>query len=146
MARHPPHSLPNDPSHPQTQTNPLMNVNQMAPRPPVENQTPPHGGPDKNDGTDKDEQDRDEGNDDKPSKPHREPDNMTVRDLLHLLSPILAVRPDPPPAIAPNAQQLKVNAPDKFDGHNPKKLKSFLVSCNNAFRVDPDTFHLHETC
>jgi hypothetical protein len=69
---------------------------------------------------------------------------MTVRDLLCLLGPILVVRPDPPPAIAPNAHRLKVNAPDEFDGRNPKKLKSFLVSCNNAFRADPDTFRLHD--
>jgi hypothetical protein len=64
----------------------------------------PDGGPDKNDGTDEDEQDRDEGNDDKPSRPHGEPDNMTVRDLLCLLGPILVVRPDPLPAIAPNTR------------------------------------------
>jgi hypothetical protein len=69
---------------------------------------------------------------------------MTVCDLLCLLGPILVVRPDPPPAIAPNARQLKVNVPDKFDGRNPKKLKSFLVSCNNTFRVDPNTFCLHD--
>jgi hypothetical protein len=37
-----------------------------------------------------------------------------------------------------------VNPPDEFDGLSPKKLKSFLVSCNNAFRADPDTFHLHD--
>jgi hypothetical protein len=112
----------------------------------MENQ-PPHGrsdgGPNENDGTDEDEQDRDKGNDNEPSGPHGEPD-MMVPDLLHLLGPILAVRPDPPPTIAPNARRLKVNVLDKFDGCNPKKLKSFLVSCNNAFRVDPDTFRLHD--
>ena len=36
------------------------------------------------------------------------------------------------------------NTPDEFDSHNPKKLKSFLVSCNNAFCADPDTFHHHD--
>jgi hypothetical protein len=56
----------------------------------------------------------------------------------------LVVRPDPLPAIAPNARQLKANALDEFDGRNPKKLKSFLVSCNNAFCADPDTFCLHD--
>jgi hypothetical protein len=117
---------------------------QGGPAAPRGEQTPPDGGPDENDGTDEDEQDRDEGNDDKPSGPHGELDNMTVRDLLHLLGPILAVRPDPPPAIAPNARQLKVNAPDEFDSCNPKKLKSFLVSCNNVFHADPDTFCLHD--
>ena len=69
---------------------------------------------------------------------------MTVRDLLCLLGPILAERREPPPAAAPNARRLKVNAPDEFDGRNPKKLKSFLVSCNNAFRADPDTFRHHD--
>jgi hypothetical protein len=52
---------------------------------------------------DEHEQDRDEGNDDELSGPCREPDNVTVQDLLCLLGPILAVRPDPPPTIAPNA-------------------------------------------
>jgi hypothetical protein len=117
---------------------------QDGPAAPRGEPTPPDGGPDENDGTDEDEQDRDEGNDDKPSGPCGEPDNMTVRDLLCLLGPILAVRPDPPPAIAPNARRLKVNALDEFDGRNPKKLKSFLVSCNNAFRADPNTFRLHD--
>jgi hypothetical protein len=37
-----------------------------------------------------------------------------------------------------------VNPPDKFDGCSPKKLKSFLVLCNNAFHVDPDTFHFRD--
>jgi hypothetical protein len=81
-------------------------VNKTAQRPPGE-PTPPDGGsdgrPDENDGTDEDEQDRDEGNDDEPSRLRGEPDNMMVRDLLRLLGPILAVRLDPPPAIAPNA-------------------------------------------
>jgi hypothetical protein len=40
MAWHPPHSLPNDPSHPQTQTDLLTNVNKTAQRPPMENQPP----------------------------------------------------------------------------------------------------------
>jgi hypothetical protein len=69
---------------------------------------------------------------------------MTVRELLCLLGPILAVCPDPLPALAPNTQQLKVNAPDEFNGRNPKKLKSFLVSCNNTFCADPNTFCLHD--
>jgi hypothetical protein len=34
--------------------------------------------------------------------------------------------------------------PDEFDGCNPKKLKSSLVSCNNAFHADPNTFCLHD--
>jgi hypothetical protein len=36
--------------------------------------------------------------------------------------------------------RLKVNPPEEFDGQSPKKLKSFLVACNNAFRADPETF------
>jgi hypothetical protein len=140
--RHPPHSHPNDPDRPPDERE------QDGPAAPRGEPTPPDGGsdggPDENDGTDDDEQDRDKGNDDEPSGPRGEPDNMTVWDLLRLLGPILVVRPDPPPAIAPNARRLKVNAPDEFDGRNPKKLKSFLVSCNNAFRADPDTFRLHD--
>jgi hypothetical protein len=69
---------------------------------------------------------------------------MTVWDLLRLLGPILTAHPDPLPTIAPNTRPLKVNMPDEFDGRNPKKLKSFLVSCNNTFRADPDTFCLHD--
>ena len=37
-----------------------------------------------------------------------------------------------------------MNSPEEFDGHSPRKLKSFLVSCNHAFRADPDTFHPHD--
>jgi hypothetical protein len=89
-----------------TQTDLLTSVNKTAQRPPMENQPPPDGGsdgrPDENDGTDEDDQDRDEGNDNEPSGPRGEPDNMTVRGLLRLLGPILVVRPDPPPTIAPN--------------------------------------------
>jgi hypothetical protein len=148
MVWHPPHSLPNDLSHPQTQTDPLTNTNKAALWSPSGEPNPPNGGsnggPDENDRTDGDERDRDEGNDNEPSRPRGEPDNMSVRDLLRLLGPILAVRWDPPPAIAPNARRLKVNAPDEFDSCNPKKLKSFLVSCNNAFCADPDTFRLHD--
>ena len=99
------------------------------------------GGSDENDG---DEQGRDEGNIDEPIGCCREPDNVTVQDLLRLLGPILAECREPPPAAAPNARQLKVNAPDEFNSRNPKKLKSFLVSCNNAFRTDPDTFRHHD--
>ena len=104
---------------------------------------PPDGGSNKNDG---DEQGRHEGNIDEPIRCCGEPDNVTVRDLLRLLGPILAECQEPPPAAAPNARQLKVNAPDEFDGCNPKKLKSFLVSCNNAFLADPDTFCHHDKC
>ena len=104
---------------------------------------PPNGGSDENDG---DEQGRDEGNIDEPIGCRGEPDNVTVRDLLHLLGPILTECREPPPAAAPNTRQLKVNTPDKFDGRNSKRLKSFLVSCNNASRVDPDTFRHHDKC
>jgi hypothetical protein len=136
------------PTSPSDPDRPPDECEQDGPAAPRGEPTPPDGrsdgGPNENDGTDEDEQDRDEGNDNEPSGPHGEPNNMTVQDLLCLLGPILVVRPDPPPAIAPNAQRLKVNVPDKFDGRNPKKLKSFLVSCNNAFRADPDTFRLHD--
>jgi hypothetical protein len=140
-----PTSLPSQrPISPSDPDRPPDKREQDSPAAPRGEPTPPDGGPDENDGTDEDEQNRDEGNDDEPSGPRGEPDNMTVRDLLRLLGPILTVRPDPPPAIAPNARRLKVNAPDEFDGRNPKKLKSFLVSCNNAFHADPDTFRLHD--
>ena len=106
---------------------------------------PPDGGSDGgSDEDDGDEQGRDEGNIDEPIGHHGELDNMTVRDLLCLLGPILVERREPPPTAALNARRLKVNTPDEFDGRNPKNLKSFLVSCNNAFRVDPDTFCHHD--
>ena len=52
--------------------------------------------------------------------------------------------PHIPPAAPPNPRRLKVNSPEEFDGHSPRKLKSFLISCNHAFHVDPDTFHPHD--
>ena len=39
-----------------------------------------------------------------------------------------------------------MNSPEEFDGRSPKKLKSFLVSCNHAFRTDPNTFRPHDKC
>jgi hypothetical protein len=36
--QHPPHSLPNDPSHPQNQTDLLTSMNKTAQWPPMENQ------------------------------------------------------------------------------------------------------------
>jgi hypothetical protein len=35
---------------------------------------------------------------------------------------------------------------NEFDGRSPKKLRSFLVLCNNAFCTDPNTFCLHDKC
>lgn len=74
--------------------------------------------------------------------------NLTVRDLLRYIGPILAANHRGPPPAAPlaptNPRRLKVNSPEEFDGHSPKKLKSFLVACNNAFRADPDTFRLQD--
>ena len=78
---------------------------------------------------------------------HLRPDNLSVWDLLRILGPILAERRSPPhipPAALPNPRQLKVNSPEEFDGRSPRKLKSFLVSCNHAFRTDPDTFRPHD--
>ena len=121
---HPPHELNGSPAGPGGEPN------------------PPDGGSDENDG---DEHGRDKGNIDEPIGHRREPDNMTVRDLLCLLGPILAECREPLPAAALNARRLKVNTPDEFDSRNPKKLKSFLVSCNNAFRTDPDTFRIRAT-
>ena len=95
---------------------------------------PPDGGSDgRSDEDDGDEQGRDEGNIDEPIGHHGEPDNVMVRDLLRLLGPILAECREPPPAAAPNARQLKVNAPDEFDSCNPKKLKSFFTVWNEAY-------------
>jgi hypothetical protein len=137
----------NDEEHENNDERPHLAPNE-APADPDGEPNPPDGGSDggsDGDGGDEgDGQDRDEGNNDEPIGPRREPENVTVGDLLRILGPILAERRGPPPAVAPNARRLKVNAPDEFDGRNPKKLKSFLVSCNNAFRADPDTFRLHD--
>ena len=101
----------------------------------------PNGGSNGNDG---DEQDRDREDTDKPIGLCGEPSNVMVQDFLHLLSPMVMECQDPPPTMAPNAQWLKVNVPDKFNSH--KELKSFLVSCNNTFHADLDTFCLHDKC
>ncbi len=103
----------------------------------------PDDGPDRDDG---DERSTPELNNDDPFEAHGGADNLTVRDLLRILGPILAERRSPPHiplAAPPNPRRLKVNSPEEFDGRSPKKLKSFLVSCNHAFRADPDTFHPH---
>jgi hypothetical protein len=104
-----PTSLPSQrPISPSDPDRPPDEHEQASPAAPHGEPTPPDGGsdggPDEKDRTDEDEQDRDEGNDDEPSGPRGEPDNMTVRDLLCLLGPILAVRPDPLPAIASNTR------------------------------------------
>jgi hypothetical protein len=104
---------------------------------PDDDPSPPGGGP--NGGPD--------GNDDEDDEDPLDPNNLTVRELLRFLRPILADRlaPPPGPVHAPlGARRLKVNSPEEFDGHSPKKLKSFLVACNNAFRADPDMFRLHD--
>ena len=95
---------------------------------------------------DRDERSTEEPNDD-PFEAHGGADNLTVRDLLRILGPILAERRRPPhipPVAPPNPRRLKVNSPEEFDGRSPRKLKSFLVSCNHAFRADPDTFRPHD--
>src|SRR6266849_1749554 len=104
----------------------------------------PDDGPDRDDG---DERSTPEPNNDDPFEAHGGADNLTVRDLLRILGPILAERRSPPhipPAAPPHPRRLKVNSPEEFDGRSPKKLKSFLVSCNHAFCTDPDTFCPHE--
>lgn len=104
----------------------------------------PNGDP-----TPPDPSDNGDNNDDDDSQRGREPGehdnpgNITAEELLRFLGPILATRGPPIPATdptVPGAGRLKVNSPEEFDGHSPKKLKSFLVACNNAFRADPNTF------
>ena len=111
------------------------------------NPSPPKGGGDPN------EPDRDpdppgddpyDGPDGDDEDKRNEDRNLTVRELLRFLNPILADRRVPPPAAPPHRRRLKVNPPEEFDGQSPKKLKSFLVSCNNTFRADPETFGLHD--
>src|SRR6266852_3837545 len=76
----------------------------------------PDDGPDRDDG---DERSTPEPNNDDLFETHRGADNLTVRDLLCILGPILAERQSPPhiPPVAPlNPQRLKVNSPEEFDG------------------------------
>jgi hypothetical protein len=133
--------------HVDNQGNPSPHTNTGVPEVPNGDPDPsddePDGGPDGDDG---DERRTEELNNDDPFEAHGGADNLSVRDLLRILGPILAERrgpPHTPPAAPPNPRRLKVNSPEEFDGHSPKKLKSFLVSCNHAFRADPDTFRPH---
>jgi len=67
--------------------------------------------------------------------------NVSARELMELLGRVLADRaPAAPPAHSSASRSIKVNPPEEFDGRSSRKLKSFLVSCNNAFRGDPDVF------
>src|SRR5271154_1740302 len=67
--------------------------------------------------------------------------NVSARELMELLGRVLAnCAPVVPPAHSSASRSIKVNPPEEFDGHSSRKLKSFLVSCNNAFRGDPDIF------
>jgi Retrotransposon gag protein len=88
-----------------------------------------------------DDDERDEDDEDPPPEPPNNP--LTVNDLLLALRAIAHDRATAEPA-APTPRRVKVNPPEEFDGRSAKKLKSFLVSCNNAFRADPETFRDHE--
>jgi hypothetical protein len=121
-----------------------------APDPPDDGSNSGPGGDDGDDGDDRDEESMYGTYGpymDDPFWGNRTPDNVTARDLLRILGPMLAERravSTPAPIAPSSSRRLKVNPPEEFDGHSPKKLKSFLVSCNNAFRGDPDTFRHHD--
>src|SRR5271170_3166456 len=67
--------------------------------------------------------------------------NISARELMELLSRVLADRVSAaPPVLSSASRHIKVNPPEEVDGRSSRKLKSFLVSCNNAFRGDPDAF------
>ena len=104
----------------------------------------PNGRPDRDDG---DQQSAGAPDNDDPFETYGGADNLTVQDLLCILGPILVEcrgAPHMSPVAPPNPRWLKVNSPEEFNGHSPKKLKSFLISCNHAFRTDPDTFCSHD--
>src|SRR5713101_8202146 len=136
------------PSHTDDEENPSHPNNAGDPEGPNGDPDPSDDGPDdRPDRDDGDERSTPEPNNDDPFEAHGGADNLTVRDLLRILGPILAEHQSPPhipPATPPHPRRLKVNSPEEFDGRSPKKLKSFLVSCNHAFRADPDTFRPHE--
>jgi hypothetical protein len=44
------------------------------------------------------------------------------------------------PAATPRPEKVKVREPEPFDGSDPRKLRSFLVSCNLHFRDRPYAF------
>src|SRR5271170_1512138 len=68
--------------------------------------------------------------------------NVSARELIELLDRVLADRaPAAPPAHSSASCSIKVNPPEEFDGRSSRKLNSFLVSCNNAFR-ETQTFLL----
>src|SRR5271170_5544437 len=67
--------------------------------------------------------------------------NVSARELMELLGRVLADRaPAAAPAHSSASRPIKVNPPEEFDGCSSRKLKSFLISCNNTFRGDPDVF------
>jgi hypothetical protein len=48
------------------------------------------------------------------------------------------------PAATPRPEKVKVCEPEPFDGSDPRKLRSFLVSCNLHFRDRPYAFPNNE--
>src|SRR5271163_1762260 len=61
--------------------------------------------------------------------------NVSARELMELLGRVLAdCAPAVPPAHSSASRSIKVNPPKEFDGRSSRKLKSFLVSCNNSGR------------
>lgn len=118
--------------------------NAEGPGEPDDEPEPSDDGPNNDGGDEGDERRAGEPED---NDPFGGPENITARDLLRILGPLLAERrglPITPPVAPLHSRRLKVNPPEEFDGSSPKKLKSFLVGCNNAFRADPDTFLLHD--
>jgi hypothetical protein len=48
------------------------------------------------------------------------------------------------PAATPQPEKVKVCKPEPFNGSDPRKLRSFLVSCNLHFRDCPYAFPNNE--
>ena len=132
----------------------LINV-EAPPEPPQPNNIIPNGNPDPGDdgdgsGDDDNNGGGGDGSDGGPPTPEpRLPDpeapddleGLSLRDILLLLGRGMRGQVAPAPVVLPPPpRRVKVNPPDEFDGRDPKKLRSYLVSCNLVFRADPNSF------
>ena len=107
----------------------------------------PDGAPGPDDGDDNGEDNGSEHHNSEPDQPAAPPANipnelegLSIRELLLLLGQGMRPQPAAVPVTPAAPRRIKINPPEEFTGRDPKKLKSFLVSCNLVFRSDPAVF------
>ena len=65
--------------------------------------------------------------------PAPDPDDAQAQDFLRALTTAIA-------SASASGSGMRLRPPDVFDGSDPKKLRSFLVQCENYFRAKPAHF------